>query len=144
MYKRQVSVEDRCHGVQYHDSKLCASGRQVGGLLSYLSHHPTLRLSVTLFTLSVCHCIHGDATPRLLLLRSSDPALPEFCRRRIFLFHPSPSQRDVQYYANERQGHYMPMTASCVRKVPPFLLRPNSSTDFHFFPSFFRSFTTFS
>jgi hypothetical protein len=28
----------------------------------------------------------------------------------------------------------MPMTASCVRKAPPFLLRPNTSTDFHFFP----------
>ncbi|KAI0280279.1 hypothetical protein BGY98DRAFT_1185560, partial [Russula aff. rugulosa BPL654] len=60
---------------------------------------PALRLSVTL---SVCHCIHGDATPGLLLLRSSDSALPEFCRRRIFLFHPSPSQRDVQAVLRKR------------------------------------------
>lgn len=143
MYKRQVSVEDRCHGLQYHDSKLCVSGRQVGGLLSYLSHHVLLSgclslcLSVTAFTATPRQgCYYYD--PRTLLFLSSVAAGFFYSIRHLRNVMCSTTQ------TNGRGRHYMPMTASCVRKVPPFLLRPNTSTDFHSFPSFFRSFTTFS
>lgn len=97
--------------------------------------------------LSICH---GDATPRLLLLRPSDSALPEISRRCIFLFHPSPkiaspSRVATQCVLRKRTtgGHYTPTMHSaprsvCVRKAPPSLpttsLHPSTSTAFHFFP----------
>jgi hypothetical protein len=64
----------------------------------------------------LCSICHGDATPRLLLLRPSDSTLLEFSRRCNFLFRPSPMISSPFAMCTAQRLH------------TPFLRRPHPNT----------------